>query len=690
MLKPENPFQLTRAADLTDEQIIELWVDLNTAEGFRGRTRPSSQTAMILMGGKGCGKTHLLRYFSFPLQLLRAKKAGRNVSEIVNEEGYIGVYLRSDGLNSSRFAAKGQDAQLWADVFAYYFEIWLAQLVLQTVSDFVRFSGSSWQAEAAIVENILALFDRTFDNAPSSIEGISRMLAALQRELDYNINNCSKTRKLEPRILVTRGHLIFGLPKILASSHDALKSTVFMVLIDEYENLNEDAQRFINTLVREKQHPTSFKLGAKLFGLRTFKTLSGDEDLKEGSEYEKAIIDADLRGKKGVYSEFAANLVTRRIEEMLFSGADERRVKKELSLDEAFLHSKNIPLEQTELGRITARFSTGSERPWIAQLRSQLEAFAGRDSKLRLAPADIPLAVDELTFGRDLLVEKTNCFLAYRAWFHSKDFLSEAKLIGESGRQYSMNASPDSEHGKVLDKFRSDLIAQMCRATQLPVYYLGFDTFVDMSQGIARNLLIILKQVYDWASFHGEKPFRGTKVSVEAQLAGVSEASEWFYRDAHIIGPRGVTARRGINRLGELFKAIRYSNKPSECSLCTFSVDLLSVSPACRATIDLCEQWSLLVKVGDDRKDRNSDKLLPKYQLNSMLAPRYLLPIASRGNIHLEDHEAEAIFNIEPDDEFDAVLNRRTAFMNAPFTKGLRAAPKPPRSKTGEDEFLLF
>ena len=54
-----NPFQLTRAADLNDKQILDLWVD---PEGELGkRLRPASRLPMILLGGKGSGKTHLMR-----------------------------------------------------------------------------------------------------------------------------------------------------------------------------------------------------------------------------------------------------------------------------------------------------------------------------------------------------------------------------------------------------------------------------------------------------------------------------------------------------------------------------------------------------------------------------------------------------------------------------------------------------
>lgn len=66
-----NPFRLTRAADYSDEEILEYWVDLSDNGGFESMVQPTLEMPMLILGGKGSGKTHLMRYFSFPLQKLR-------------------------------------------------------------------------------------------------------------------------------------------------------------------------------------------------------------------------------------------------------------------------------------------------------------------------------------------------------------------------------------------------------------------------------------------------------------------------------------------------------------------------------------------------------------------------------------------------------------------------------------------
>src|SRR5260370_34375900 len=123
-----NPFNITRAADFTDQQIEDYWVDLAAdGNGFIEMAKPTSEMPMLILGGKGSGKTHLMRYLSYPLQRIRH---GENVIGGIQSDRYIGIYIRCGGLNAARFRDKGQTNEMWADVFAYYMELWLSQLIL--------------------------------------------------------------------------------------------------------------------------------------------------------------------------------------------------------------------------------------------------------------------------------------------------------------------------------------------------------------------------------------------------------------------------------------------------------------------------------------------------------------------------------------------------------------------------------
>jgi hypothetical protein len=121
-----------------------------------------------------------------------------------------------------------------------------------------------------------------------------------------------------------------------------------------------------------------------------------------------------------------------------------------------------------------------------------------------------------------------------------------------------------------------------------------------------------------------------------------------------------------INRLGTLFRGIRFSEKPSECSCSTFSADVSRSSQTARRVLDLAEKWSLLINVGGQR-DRNTKRIDAKYQLNPMLAPRWDLPIYRRGALALTPAELNAVFDSEHVKEFDNLADTRIARMSAPL-----------------------
>ena len=95
-----NPFNITKADDFSDKEINDLWVDITSGDGFSRLVKPTSPMPMFILGGKGSGKTHLMKYVSYSVQKLRHAK---DVMAGIRADGYIGIYVRCGGLNASRF-----------------------------------------------------------------------------------------------------------------------------------------------------------------------------------------------------------------------------------------------------------------------------------------------------------------------------------------------------------------------------------------------------------------------------------------------------------------------------------------------------------------------------------------------------------------------------------------------------------
>jgi hypothetical protein len=69
-MKKQNPFRITKAGEFSDQEINDYWIDIyeHEKDSFLNPVDPKPK---FLLGSKGCGKTHLLRFHSYPLQKIQ-------------------------------------------------------------------------------------------------------------------------------------------------------------------------------------------------------------------------------------------------------------------------------------------------------------------------------------------------------------------------------------------------------------------------------------------------------------------------------------------------------------------------------------------------------------------------------------------------------------------------------------------
>lgn len=643
-----NPFNITKAVDYSDEEINRYWVDIPGGNGFADLLKPVSPMPMIILGGKGSGKTHIMRYFSFNLQKIRYKE---NLTSCITKDKYIGVFMRCSGLNSGKFGGENQTYDAWKNIFSYYLELWLSQLVLNIVEEIISKDENYSNLANSICEETIKLFDCETVQ-PSSISELKQYLQKLQKQVDYEVNNCAITgaKISDMRILVSPGSLIFGLPRTLVKLVPYLQDVQFIYLIDEFENLSEYQQRYINTLIRERETPVSFRIGARWYGIKTNNTFSGDEDLKEGSEYEKHVIDKLLRDRGTDYEKFARKICVSRLNQVGFAvNEDETR-------------NINSFFEEFDLDTFFSKLKRKEHRDRYSYFISLRNALS-----TKISEEDATQIINNLTFSNNPLLERTNVFLFYRSWKDGADLILASKKIKDECLIYEQYPSKkELQHHKVLSKYKNDIIDQLSRETREDLPYIGFDKLVKMSAGIPRLLLIMLKHVFRWSMYNGENPFREKIISAESQHRGLEDAIKWFIDDARVPGPSGKSISNGINRIGKLLQEIRFSNLPPECSLSSFSINDLDISDSIQKNLDFLEQYSYLIKVNSSR-EKNSYTHRATYQINGLIAPNWELSIYRRGVLPLKKDEVIAIFEAQDEADFSSIRNERLNRYNAPF-----------------------
>jgi len=653
-VNPINPFNITKAVDYSDEEIKKYWVDISEGNGFIDMLKPQSPMPMFILGGKGSGKTHIMRYFSFNLQKIRY---GKELVEKIAEDKYIGIYLRCGGLNSSRFQSSLDSKEAWKNIFGYYLELWFSQLLTNIVLDLKNLdTGLIEPKEDILIDSIYKLFDVDVSKAFHSLETFNEYLQQLQRNVDYEVNNIVITgqKVSDIRVLVSPGKLIFGLPKLLEKLIPSLKDVQFIFLIDEFENLHADQQRYINTLIRERETPVSFRIGVRWYGVRTYSTYSGNEDLKEGSEIEKYVIDNLLRKNNSEYEKYAREICLKRLRQSGFIGNE---LDGGSSLDNFF--------EEFDLDTFFTKVKSKEEsisRSYLLKLEENL--------KRRAAVSDVKEIIENLK-NENRLIERTNVMLFYREWKEGQELNKASNNIKEDAARYVENPlDKNTKQFRVLDKFKNDLIDQLHRETREPLSYSGIDKLIKMSAGIPRHFLIMLKHVYRWSIYNGENPFSSGKISEKSQRKGLLDAARWFLEDARASGEDGKQMDSSIKRIGQYLQDIRFSNTPPECSLSSFSIKEIDIDAAVGKTLRYLEQYSYLVRVNSAR-DKNSNNQRVTFQIDGILSPIWELPIYRRGILALTTEEVNVIFKTCAEAEYVKVKNHRLSSYKVPFKNGI-------------------
>jgi hypothetical protein len=645
-----NPFSITKAVDLNDEQIENFWVSIRSEDDEGSASdleRPNSPMPTFILGAKGSGKTHLMRHQSFELQALRHLRSNRSVVEGVIADGYLGIYARCSGLQSGRFAGKRQTEEVWNEIFAYYFELWLAHHLLRVCLE-LQLSIDQCD-ELGFVDDVLRLFDRRPSLTKMSLSCLIEAIEELQKALDFEVNNCLLRGRLDVEITVTRGKLIFGIPLVLSRRANGFREILVSYGVDEFENLSLAQQVHVNTLVREREAPTTFRIGARTYGIRTHLTNSAGEENLRHSEYQEVQLDKEYRERKAQYKVFVRSLIGKRLNEPDDAALLNRKF-------ESFSHDWD-----------SDHWTSVVDKKFSPQRAHFVNLFNILD-KMSVGNKTKAVVLECLVCPPFPVIEKLNALLLYQALSRGKDLFSTAENIHASFKGFLTSGDKDnSSYRQSMQHYKEDLFAQLLRENGKQQVYSGIDVFITMSSGIPRALLTILRSVYEWAEFRDEHPTEGGTISLQSQRKGVLEASNWYYHSMRKTGEDGLRIQSAVDRLANIMRINRFADKPVEVSLSAFSVSEHDLNDDARRILRLAESQAFLHRIPGGQRDKNSEDIDAKFQLSPMLAPRWDLPLQRRGTLALSPSQANSIFCFnerEIFDEFAVTFGQR---LNAPF-----------------------
>ena len=646
-----NPFSVVKANEFTITQIIENWVPWAGSEnGFIASLNPQELMPKYVLGSKGCGKTHLLRYYSFEARL---KLYNNDIKELLKNDKYLASYSRLNSISSTRFNKSGNEDE-WRSLYNYYFELMQSIISLDVYEKVTDALNASEKKIANAIREICKQIGVTLES--ETIECLKNFLNEKRVSIDNEIIDYPHVRKLnwdKVRPAFTFGSLIFEIPWRFSQYISELQDVSYIYILDEYEKLKCDWQKeSLNTLVYEKKYNSTFWVGARKIGYTTRNTLSG-EPIHEGHEFNPVDLDSLLKSGETKFPEFAEGLFRKRLKlnglaelspKQLFDKFDEKML-----LNSLLCKSDNLKHWKTFRERLS---SLGLDNDNITQTQQML------CKKVE----------------KDLVSQKMKLYAFYLMWSENKNKITKDSIPQIAKRvNLSYDEYKNGQNAKMKEwyrKFRQDMVAQLAEENNETLFlYSGFEKLVNIADCNPRILLTLMKLIIEDCHFRGIDPFNSEKtIPVRSQYAGINETAKWFLNDIEVYGKDREYLDIAMNHLLNFLYVSRFCDKPTETSLCTFYYRMNSGQENIDHIIKLAIQEAFLMEVPNKRKDKTLGTPQKSYQVNRLIATVYNLPIARRGVTSITPEMMLTIFDPSHFQQFNSMLAAHKTSLNAPFT----------------------
>ena len=615
---------------------------------------PRSLGSKYILGSKGSGKTHLLRYHSY--QVARQRWSNKDGLSIVESAGCLAVFLRTTNIDAPRFEMASGKAASWQQLFSVHLELRLTELVLDALLDIKSSSPDEKFDDKALIGTIaktIGISDETFHRIESIEELHAWTLQWLQR-IDDAINAAAFSGKVELHLPFSMGGLSLPIGAGLKLWHSTFERFHLIYILDEIENLTSRQQEVVNTLVRYAEGRATFRLTGRLYARKTLATVSQGEENREGSEFSVIRLDEILRSWKN-YSEFAKKFITKRMSGRHGAVAtfDPRDAFEEVDL-ESYVERLSTSLVDSRFIRLFQDATSKSTYPKL------------------LDAAVVSHVIEVLTSGIPPLFQRLNVLLFCKKLRRTSNPESVATRIKEDCLIYLSQMAPDkSSYRTAVGHWKLDLFAQLCRESKKRdalIPYAGFHSLVEMSSHNPRNLLVLLAKVYEIANFKEIDLRSGNKLPVEIQSEAAIESARFAFESDSNYGQKSDLAREATRRLAEVLRTARYALNIPEVSPLAVSFNNDELTPDGRQMLESAINYSLIHEIYEGRIDRNNQLIRRKIQLSPILSARWGLPIARRGDISLSGDLINAIFDPKSKDTFESLLRLLHSKWNMPFT----------------------
>lgn len=568
------------------------------------------QRSLVIEGGRGSGKTTLLGYLNYRTQF------GGAIQSPINND--ITICLRADSQFLRTMIGLEYDTDSWLKIFDHYLCLYFLRELLEAIPLITKKLNldSSGNTLSSLDFTPLTGFD---SEIPTEFKSLKTQIIKRQNQLYSWLQNGAEPSE-KPKLLPCR-YVLTELMEVFRKQFNPLKKSRLLLFIDEYENLLEYQQKFINTGIKHSgQGGIIFNIAVKKEGMPFKDTINGGEKLQLTHDYKKISIEEDLLGTH--FKIFAAELLLFNLYKNSDSPTTIINLEKLSSIERNSLKSRiNDDYARSLISKARSILpglnyeSLGNNAINTPTLHRQLDLWISKALKERQS---------SISSGDFISSEHPQASVVCGAILsQKKGVTSPEQLIAELDKHKSGKSSNFTSGKEWIHNLFLGCYIKLHRTPNTPILtYAGFDTFVALSHQNTRNFI----ELCYWAfNFHDkELPQEGAKafsIPPEIQAIAAKKAASELYREVSGSGDYSNKLQTLASALGQIFKARQESPSQSEPQSSHFSLPK-GTSLLSERVLDEAIKWSVLIP-NDETKTKDARLESIEYRLNPIFSPHF-------------------------------------------------------------------
>jgi hypothetical protein len=614
----KKPFDVIRAEDF-GEDLYEFYEPLEKLMRETSGIDITGSRTVFLIGGRGTGKTMVLKFLSWEMQLkdyLKKRPSDKSkdvINNFFNNKKFLGIYLHFRTIEYD--SIRGDFVKLFKSYLSIKMAEQLFNLLIYLKNKKIINRKQENKLSKYFLEQIVEPKIEIKTNFNYCLEVIRNNILPLFEKIFEKSSYCSseEIKKLIGFPTILSNNIFFKFNNLVFSEIDNLKGKNLFILLDELEYLNPEQTRFIGQLIKDSDGTSViFKIGSR-FMPKTLYVGDSNELLQEIHDYRKISItdslNAAFSGKKNDYNDLIKNILNKRLANSKYFS--KKGIK---DINQLF---PNSTFEEEAIKLINKR-----NKHWLKFITYLKEC----DYDLK----KINEIIEKLKYSPNPIIEKLNMLLYYRGY--------KPNEINKMFKNY-LNKK-DKKYSDLYQKNSLNLLFQLYSDYRMEKKYSGIDVFVHLSSGIIRNAIELCNNALNTAYNYNYEPSINHPVDIFYQDLGAKKMADTQYNDIQGINENiGLKVREFINEIGTIFRDLQLNRDIVEPEPTHFETNYAEITGEAKEIFDAALNYSFLqIKRPMDPKtisETKKDDIL----INRILAPRFKISYRLRGRTYISPYQ---------------------------------------------------